>query len=164
MPHFGRAVGQAALSRLFGCQGDHASGGRGNREALWPELRLWACWATLLSTTLTELEKHSGASLDSGHAGRYATGTKRAAGAACPTLGERWGRLPSAARLVAKWITAQDAGEQGSTRARASTLGMSGRYATGTKRAAEAACPILSQRWGRLPSAARLVVGGNDTG
>ena len=42
LPHFERAVGQAALSRPFGCQGDHASGCRWNSEALGRELGLSA--------------------------------------------------------------------------------------------------------------------------
>ena len=90
---------------------------QGDSEALWRELRLSACQGVT----------------PQGRNGRPR--------AACPTLSQRWGRLPSASRLVAKGITAQDAVELGSTRARASTLGMSGRYATGTKRTAGAGCP-----------------------
>ena len=41
----GPAVGQAALSRPFGCQGDHASGGRGTGVALGRKLGLSACRA-----------------------------------------------------------------------------------------------------------------------
>ena len=81
LPHFGRGVGQAVLSRPFGCQGDHGSG-------------------------CSETGKHSGASFDYGHAGRYATGRNgrpaplwASGGAGCPQ--PLCGRLPIAHVLTA---------------------------------------------------------------